>query len=61
MTRSEIMHFDRPAIGPDAEAQLRAAMKACKLLCPTRIAFIGNYLPRECGIATFNNRPVHFD
>jgi glycosyltransferase involved in cell wall biosynthesis len=53
MTRSEIMHFDRPAIGPDAEAQLRAAMKACKLPLPTRIAFIGNYLPRECGIATF--------
>jgi len=47
------MHFDRPAIGPDAEAQLRAAMKACKLPLPTRIAFIGNYLPRECGIATF--------
>ena len=20
---------------------------------PTRIAFVGNYLPRECGIATF--------
>jgi glycosyltransferase involved in cell wall biosynthesis len=53
MTRSEIMHFDRPAIGSDAEAQLRAAMKACKLPLPTRIAFIGNYLPRECGIATF--------
>jgi glycosyltransferase involved in cell wall biosynthesis len=28
-------------------------MKACKLPLPTRIAFVGNYLPRECGIATF--------
>jgi glycosyltransferase involved in cell wall biosynthesis len=26
---------------------------ACRLPLPTRIAFIGNYLPRECGIATF--------
>jgi glycosyltransferase involved in cell wall biosynthesis len=28
-------------------------MHACKLPLPTRIAFVGNYLPRECGIATF--------
>ncbi len=28
-------------------------LKACSLPLPTRIAFIGNYLPRECGIATF--------
>jgi len=26
---------------------------ACSLPLPTRIAFIGNYLPRQCGIATF--------
>lgn len=32
---------------------MHVAMKACKLPLPTRIAFIGNYLPRECGIATF--------
>ena len=25
----------------------------CNLPLPTRIAFVGNYLPRECGIATF--------
>ena len=30
-----------------------ATMKACTLPLPTRIAFVGNYLPRECGIATF--------
>jgi glycosyltransferase involved in cell wall biosynthesis len=28
-------------------------LKASSLPLPTRIAFIGNYLPRECGIATF--------
>jgi glycosyltransferase involved in cell wall biosynthesis len=30
-----------------------AQPKECSLPLPTRIAFIGNYLPRECGIATF--------
>jgi glycosyltransferase involved in cell wall biosynthesis len=29
------------------------APKASSLPLPTRIAFIGNYLPRQCGIATF--------
>jgi glycosyltransferase involved in cell wall biosynthesis len=28
-------------------------LEAASLPLPTRIAFIGNYLPRECGIATF--------
>jgi len=32
---------------------LPIALKASRLPLPTRIAFIGNYLPRECGIATF--------
>src|SRR5580698_7974863 len=27
--------------------------KAAPMSLPTRIAFIGNYLPRQCGIATF--------
>ena len=27
--------------------------KGCTLPLPTRIAFVGNYLPRQCGIATF--------
>jgi hypothetical protein len=30
-----------------------ATSKAHPLPLPTRIAFIGNYLPRQCGIATF--------
>ena len=28
-------------------------LEASRLPLPTRIAFVGNYLPRECGIATF--------
>src|ERR1700728_4326135 len=32
---------------------LPAVSKACTLPLPTRIAVVGNYLPRECGIATF--------
>jgi len=30
-----------------------AAPQVCSLPLPTRIAFVGNYLPRQCGIATF--------
>ena len=37
-----------------APSQSNAVLqKVCRLPLPTRIAFIGNYLPRECGIATF--------
>jgi glycosyltransferase involved in cell wall biosynthesis len=32
---------------------LPVAFEASLLPLPTRIAFVGNYLPRECGIATF--------
>src|SRR6266702_160958 len=35
------------------ESASAAHKKECSLPLPTRIAFIGNYLPRECGIATF--------
>ncbi len=34
-------------------ASLLLAPKGCSLPLPTRIAFVGNYLPRQCGIATF--------
>src|SRR5580700_11270958 len=37
----------------DASASFPIPLKASRLPLPTRIAFIGNYLPRECGIATF--------
>jgi glycosyltransferase involved in cell wall biosynthesis len=33
--------------------KLQAAPKPCSLPLPTRIAFVGNHLPRQCGIATF--------
>lgn len=36
-----------------AETQLHNGLHECKLPLPTRIAFVGNYLPRQCGIATF--------
>jgi glycosyltransferase involved in cell wall biosynthesis len=36
-----------------SESSLPAAPKSCSLPLPTRIAFVGNYLPRQCGIATF--------
>jgi glycosyltransferase involved in cell wall biosynthesis len=34
-------------------ASAPAAQRSCSLPLPTRIAFVGNYLPRQCGIATF--------
>jgi glycosyltransferase involved in cell wall biosynthesis len=34
-------------------ASLLLAPEGCSLPLPTRIAFVGNYLPRQCGIATF--------
>ena len=38
-------------VGSSASSPI--ALKASRLPLPTRIAFVGNYLPRECGIATF--------
>src|ERR1700729_257049 len=37
----------------DASASFPIPLKASRLPLPTRIAVVGNYLPRECGIATF--------
>ena len=34
-------------------APFPALSASCSLPLPTRIAFVGNYLPRQCGIATF--------
>lgn len=39
--------------GPVAEGFFSNPDEACAVPLPTRIAFVGNYLPRECGIATF--------
>jgi glycosyltransferase involved in cell wall biosynthesis len=53
MPFSELMNIEQHGKDSDQEAFLRSSGKARKLPLPTRIAFIGNYLPRECGIATF--------
>ena len=53
MPFSKLMNIEQSGRDSDQDAFLRATAKACKLPLPTRIAFIGNYLPRECGIATF--------
>jgi glycosyltransferase involved in cell wall biosynthesis len=53
MPFTEMSHPEK-ALGSSVPATLSPlASKACSLPLPTRIAFIGNYLPRECGIATF--------
>jgi glycosyltransferase involved in cell wall biosynthesis len=53
MTSSLNTNPEKPAQDSHSESCLNGSIKACKLPLPTRIAFIGNYLPRECGIATF--------
>jgi hypothetical protein len=53
MSFDEMMDPMKYAVNPDLESSSHIAMKACRLPLPTRIAFVGNYLPRECGIATF--------
>jgi len=53
MSFDEMMHPLKQAVNSDLEFLSHIAMNACKLPLPTRIAFVGNYLPRECGIATF--------
>ena len=53
MSIPEMLHSENPIGGPARASSLPIALKASSLPLPTRIAFIGNYLPRECGIATF--------
>ena len=53
MSNSIREHSVKPSEGSAQAASLPIALKACTLPLPTRIAFVGNYLPRECGIATF--------
>jgi len=44
---------EKSALSSPQELALHGVTNACLLPLPTRIAFVGNYLPRECGIATF--------
>jgi hypothetical protein len=53
MPRSKKQKFDNTAADIAPEITPLHAINASRLPLPTRIAFIGNYLPRECGIATF--------
>jgi glycosyltransferase involved in cell wall biosynthesis len=53
MSFPEMINADKPVVRSPQEAFVNTASKACLLPLPTRIAFIGNHLPRECGIATF--------
>ena len=53
MTFPEIVNPETHAGNNGALASSPIAVKVSRLPLPTRIAFVGNYLPRECGIATF--------
>ncbi len=53
MSFPEPILLEKATVSSRQEAFLNTTNKACALPLPTRIAFIGNYLPRECGIATF--------
>jgi len=53
MQLRSLPHEDTTTALRDAEDCIQAEIKACKLPLPTRIAFVGNHLPRQCGIATF--------
>ena len=51
MAHIETNHHGNMSGGP--APSLPAEASVCSLPLPTRIAFVGNYLPRQCGIATF--------
>jgi glycosyltransferase involved in cell wall biosynthesis len=53
MSFSELIHSKSALEGRDPGAPAHGGPDTCSLPLPTRIAFIGNHLPRECGIATF--------
>jgi glycosyltransferase involved in cell wall biosynthesis len=53
MNTQEITHLETPGASPSSALLPSIGWKASPVPLPTRIAFVGNYLPRECGIATF--------
>ena len=53
MSSPEMLHSRDTNEGLHSAACSPVAPKICSLPLPTRIAFVGNYLPRQCGIATF--------
>jgi glycosyltransferase involved in cell wall biosynthesis len=53
MSSPEMLHHEEPIDCFHPAACSLVTPKICTLPLPTRIAFVGNYLPRQCGIATF--------
>jgi glycosyltransferase involved in cell wall biosynthesis len=53
MSLTETSHRKDAAQGTYPAGSTGDLLKVCSLPLPTRIAFVGNYLPRQCGIATF--------
>jgi glycosyltransferase involved in cell wall biosynthesis len=53
MSFPETIPSDAQAERSGTECTTPVPLKASRLPLPTRIALVGNYLPRECGIATF--------
>ena len=53
MSFAELIHFEEISEGLPSDAASPVASNSWSLPLPTRIAFVGNYLPRQCGIATF--------
>ena len=53
MSLSEPLLSHTTSLRPKPGETLYVSLKASSSPLPTRIAFVGNYLPRECGIATF--------
>jgi glycosyltransferase involved in cell wall biosynthesis len=49
----EVVQPEEKAGGVSQAVSNPATAKACSLPLPTRVAFVGNFLPRQCGIATF--------
>ena len=53
MSLLEAIHSEGIAGGVTRSGSDPVAPKVCSLPLPTRVAFVGNFLPRQCGIATF--------
>src|SRR5579871_5557025 len=53
MSFENTMNSIKPVEVSRSAMTIPVPFEASTLPLPTRIAFVGNYLPRECGIATF--------
>ena len=53
MSLIEVVYPEEQARSVAQESLNPVTAKACSLPLPTRVAFVGNFLPRQCGIATF--------